>query len=166
MMENLVQQEVESHVHLRKPISHWQSIESIDFIFPFLSGDYLRSITFGVYQLSQAPYYADQHLKDLNIKVNKTSNEYIRGKIKSRHTSSKTYFLWIKINLNVQHDPLVGWYKAETCTVGSCAHVATVIWFLWNGEHSQYQPKSDILKTLVQNAAVIPETEFDTELAA
>lgn len=52
MMENLVQQEVDSHVHLRKHISHWQSIESIDFIFPFLSEDYLRSITFGVYQLS------------------------------------------------------------------------------------------------------------------
>lgn len=130
MMENLVQQEVESHVHLRKHISHWQSIESIYFIFSFLSGDYLRSITFGVYQLSQAPNYADQHLKDLNIKVNKTSNEYIRGKIQSRHTSSKTYFLWLKINLDIQHDPLVGWYKAETCTVGSCAHVATVIWFL------------------------------------
>lgn len=47
-------------------------------MFPFLSGDYLRSITFGVYQLSQAPNYADQHLKDLNIKVNKTSNEYMR----------------------------------------------------------------------------------------
>lgn len=80
MMKNLVQQEVESHVHLRKHISLWQNIESIDFMLPFLSEDYLRSITFGVYQLSQTPYYADQHLKDgeLDIKVN---NKYIRGRI-------------------------------------------------------------------------------------
>lgn len=129
------------------------------FIFPFLSEDYLRSITFGVYQLSQAPYYADQHLKDgeLDIKVNKTSNEYIRGKIQSRHTSSKTYFLWIKIKLDVPHNPLVGWYcecKAGARMVGCCAHVAAVIWFLGNGKHSQYQPKSDILTTSVQDAAV------------
>ena len=29
-----------------------------------MSDDYLRSMTFGVYRLSQAPYYADQHLSD------------------------------------------------------------------------------------------------------
>ena len=55
-MPNLVQIEVESLAHLTKSVFHWQNIESIDFTFPCLSDDYLRSITFGVYQLSQAPH--------------------------------------------------------------------------------------------------------------
>lgn len=94
-MANLVQQQVESQGHLKKHLSHWQSIESIDFTFPRLGDDYLRSITFGMYQLSQVPHYGDQHLSDgdLDIRVNKASDEYIRGKIQSRHTSSKKYFL-------------------------------------------------------------------------
>ena len=67
-MPNLVQREVESLVHLTKSV--WQNIESIDFTFPCLSDDYLRSITFGVYQLSQAPNYADQHLSDGELQSN------------------------------------------------------------------------------------------------
>lgn len=168
-MANLVQQEVESQGHLKKHLSHWQSIESIDFTFPRLGDDYLRSLTFGVYQLSQAPHYADQHLSDgdLDIRVNKASDEYIRGKIQSRHTSSKKYFLWIKINHDDPHDPIVGWYcecKAGARTVGCCAHIATIIWYLGNGKHSQYQPKLDILTPSVQDAAAIPEVEIDLKL--
>ena len=109
-MPNLVQREVESLAHLTKSVCHWQNIESIDFTFPRLSDDYLRSITFGVYQLSQAPHYDDQHLSEgeLDIKVNKTSPDYIRGKIQSRHTSARKYFLWIKINQDNLQDPVVG----------------------------------------------------------
>ena len=90
-MSNLVQREVESLAHLTKSVCHWQNIESIDFTFPCLSDDYLRSITFGIYQLSQAPHFADQHLSD--GEVNKTSHDYIRGKVQSRHTSARKYFL-------------------------------------------------------------------------
>lgn len=54
-MENLDQQEVESHMQLRNHIRHWQNFEAIDFIFPFLSEDYPGSITFIEYQLSQVP---------------------------------------------------------------------------------------------------------------
>lgn len=39
-MENLDQQEVESHMQLRNHIRHWLNFEAIDFIFPFLSEDY------------------------------------------------------------------------------------------------------------------------------
>lgn len=54
-MENLDQQEVESHMQLRNHIRHWQNFEAIDFIFSFLSEDYPGSITFIEYQLSQVP---------------------------------------------------------------------------------------------------------------
>ena len=42
-------------------------------------------------------------------------------------------------------DPVVGWYcecKASAHTVGCCAHVATIIWYLGKGKQSQYKPKS------------------------
>ena len=55
---------------------------------------------------------AEQHLSDgeLDIKVNKTSHDFIRGPIQSRHTSARKYFLWIKINQDNLKDPIVGWY--------------------------------------------------------
>ena len=160
---------MESLAHLTKSVCHWQNIESIDFTFPRLSDDYLRSITFGVYQLSQAPHYADQHLSDgeLDIKVNKTSPDYIRGKIQSRHTSARKYFLWIKINQDNLQDPVVGWYcecKAGARTVGCCAHVGTIIWYLGKGKHSEYKPKSDTFSTTVKDAAVVPQTDSELEL--
>ena len=85
---------------------------TIDLTFLYVSDEYLRSITFEVYQLSQAPHYDDQHLSDggLDIKVNKTSHDYIKEKIQSRHTLARKYFLWIKINQDNLQDPVVGWY--------------------------------------------------------
>ena len=93
-----------------------------------MSDGYLRSITFGVYQLSEAPQYTDQHLSDgeLDIQVNKTSHDYMRGKIHFRHTSARKYFIWIKINQDNLQDPVVGWYcecKVGARTVGCCVHV-------------------------------------------
>ena len=78
--------------------------------------DYLSSITFGVYHLSHAPHYADQHLShvELDMKVNKTSHDYIGGKIQSRHTSARIYTL---INQDNLQDPVVGGYCE--CTVSA-----------------------------------------------
>ena len=121
---------------------------------------------FWVYQLSQAPHYDDQHLSDgeLDISVNKTSHDYIRGKSQSRRTSARKYFLWKKINQDDLQDPVVGWYcecKAGARTVGCCAHVATIIMYLRKGKHAQYKPKSDIFSTTVRDAAVVPQTDSE-----
>ena len=109
-----------------------KKIITIDFTFQCLSDDYLRSITFVVYQLSHEPHYADQHLSDgeLNIKVNKTSHDYLGGKIQLRRTSARKDFIWIKINQDNLQDPVVGWYcecKVSARKVGCCAHFAAII---------------------------------------
>ena len=48
-------------------------------------------------------------------------------------------------------------------TVG-CAHVATIIWYMGKGKHSQYKPKSDTFSMTVKEAAVVPQTDSEFEL--
>ena len=50
--------------------------------------------------------------------------------MQSRHTSSKTYNLWIQYE---PEEKISGWYcqcKTGARTIGCCAHIAAVIWFL------------------------------------
>ena len=97
-------------------------------------------------------------------RINKTSHDYIKGKIQSRHTSMRKYFLWIKINQDNLQDSVVGWYcecKAGARTVGCCAHIATIIWYLRKGKHSQNKPKSNTFSTTVKDAPVVPQTESE-----
>ena len=126
-------------------------------------------MTLGIYQLSQAPNYADQHLSDegLYIKVKKTSHDYIREKIQSRHPSARKYLLWIKINQDNLQDPVVTWYcewKTGARTVGCCAYVATIMWYLGKRKHSQYKPKSVTFSTTIKDADVVPQTDTELEL--
>lgn len=75
------------------------------------------------------------------VSVNARLKTFSGRKIQSRYTSSKKYFWWIKINNDDPHDPIVGWFcecKAGARTVGCCAHLATIIWYLGNRKHSQY----------------------------
>ena len=80
--------------------------------FPTLTEDYLRSLTFGVYQLKQAPNYADQHLGDGDVDtyLHIISATMIQAKIQSRHTSNKQYFLWLEIDDTDLSNPVHGWY--------------------------------------------------------
>ena len=82
-----------------------------------MSDGYLRSITFGVYQLSEAPHYADQHLSDGELDIQ--AHDYMRGKIQFRHTSARKYFIWIKINQDNLQDPAVGakWVHVQLVVV-------------------------------------------------
>ena len=87
---------MESLVYLTKSVCHWQSIESIDCTFPCLRDDYLRSITFGVYRLSQAPHYAHQHLCNGELDINKSSRDYIRaGRLSESYTNNLFVCLFV-----------------------------------------------------------------------
>ena len=74
----------------------------------------------------------------------------------------------IEINQNDLQYPVVGWFcecKTDAHTVGCCAHVATIIWYLVIGKHSQYKPKSDTFSMQVnKDAAVVPQTDSELEL--
>lgn len=106
--------------------------------FPVLSEDYLWSFTFGVYQGKHVFSYMLEHLDEdggYDIFVGKTTPNIIQGKKQSRHESSKSYYLWVQFDSKDELDPINSgtmYYKCKSraCLVGSCAHVASPIWYI------------------------------------
>ena len=105
--------------------------------FPKLSEEELTNITIGVYQLKLARSYSSEHLSEdgeYSIMINSDVDDVIRARIQSRHTSSKSYFVFI------EYEParITGWYcqcKAGSRVLGACAHVASVLWYLGFARH-------------------------------
>ena len=93
----------------------------------------------GIYQLKLAESYTDEHFDDnglYEIMTHKEENNIIKAQIRSRQTSSKTYTLWIEYNQGL--NPITGWYcgcRSGARTVGCCAHIASVLWYLGYNRH-------------------------------
>jgi hypothetical protein len=119
----------------RRP-SNWLSVSSAGDCFndfPKLQEDDLRQLTLGVYQLKLAKSYSVEHLNtdgSDEMFVNKQDEGLLMGKIQSRHVSSRSHKLWIEYD-----DVMVkGWYcqcRSGARVVGTCAHVVSVVWFLF-----------------------------------
>lgn len=109
--------------------------------FPKLSDSQLRDLTLGVYQLKQAKSYTQEHVSsegNYEFTVHKEEPGLIRVRIQSRHSSSKSYLLWVSYNTDQDEDCITGWYcqcKAGARTVGCCAHIASVLWYLGYQRH-------------------------------
>ena len=57
--------------------------------------------------------------------------------LQSRHTSSRTYLLWI------EYSPMevIAWYckcRAGTRVVGVCSHIASILWYLGYARHKPH----------------------------
>ena len=66
--------------------------------FPKLNENELSYLTMGVYQIRQAKCYSKELQTETGkykIFVNKEQDGVLKAQIRSRHTSSKTYNLWI-----------------------------------------------------------------------
>ena len=120
----------------------WKAMEKDDLQdFPKLSEDELCDLTLSVYQIKQAKSYTQEHLTTdgkYEFSIHKEDTGLIRIKIQSRHTSSKTYLLWISYGCIGGADSITGWYclcKAGARTVGCCAHIASVLWYLGYQRH-------------------------------
>lgn len=158
---------VENPVEKRVSENHgrsktWNAIDAQDLQvdFPVLSLDHLRNLTFGIYQLKQASRYTDEHLNggDYHIHLSTAELDILHARIQSRHVASKQYNLWI------QYSPteIQGWYcqcKGGARTVGCCAHVCSVIWFLSYAGQQQYAPKADKYSPSLRNASTIDKTD-------
>lgn len=108
--------------------------------FPRLNLEYLRDITVGTYQLKLAPSYIQDTTQregiDLQIDLTLEQRSIIRLRIYSRHRNATKYQLWIQYS-NIG-DPITGYYctcKSGARTVGTCSHVASVLWFLGYSRH-------------------------------
>jgi len=123
--------------------------------FPQLTEADLRSITQGDYHLRLARSYYAEHVKangvyevqvakhigpiPISYGLSVGTPVLIRGKIQSRHTSSKQYFVYILLDLDELGVDSVSSYTCSCPqglrTVGCCAHVATVLWYLGYARH-------------------------------
>ncbi|XP_035706652.1 uncharacterized protein LOC118435202 [Folsomia candida] len=114
--------------------------------FPILSVQDLEKLTLGVYQVSLAKEYTKKHLSEdseFNIQLNTEVSGVLRAKLASRFTSGKNHQLWIQFDANLQsHNAITGYYCdcwQGARTVGMCAHVTCVIWYLG---YKRHQPEN------------------------
>lgn len=107
--------------------------------FPRLNPEYLSELTVGTYQLKLAPSYiqdARQHEQGNNFQIDTTIaiGNVIRLRLWSRFRNAVKYQIWIQYD----DDTITGHYctcKVGARTVGMCAHITSVIWFLGYSRH-------------------------------
>ena len=122
--------------------SRWKKIEDIDFAFPKVSLDELRLLFFGTYQIKRARTYVKEHFdtdSDFIVEIDNSIDDIVRCSIQSRHSNANRYKAWIQYSLT--GDPIRAWYcqcKAGGRTVGCCAHIASVIWYLCYSRHTDF----------------------------
>ena len=152
----------------------WKTLDASDTAndFPSLSESDIRSLTLGVYQIKQAKSYAYEHLDkegDYSYSVSKISQGLIRAQLQSRHVSSKQYFVYIQYDdLSEGCNKIKEWYcqcRTGARTVGMCAHIASVIWYLGYGRHTDLKSRIDF-GNYIDDAADIPETDSDDSEAS
>ena len=128
--ENKLQKFVEDNNLHRRSISKWSSVNESVSNFPQLDETMLKLLTLGTYQLKLCPSYIQEYMgSECTIDVFRETCDLIRVRLQSRHISSKTYQVWIQYD----SDHVKAWYcqcRAGARTVGTCSHVASVIWYL------------------------------------
>lgn len=112
--------------------------------------------------MKQAQSYTQEHLNDqglYELTYFKDDSNLLRLKMQSRHTRSKSYQLWLKYDEN----EVIGWYcqcKTGARTIGCCAHIAAVIWYLSYYRYAeQKQLKTADYDNYVVNATEIAEVD-------
>lgn len=162
-LPNLLQQRVEAEQLHRRNAQRWMKLNANQVPdFPLLTIRYLEDLTVGVYQLKLSrSYVQDKVTRENNTneaedyEVEMLRNEdrlpepgLIRIRLFSRFRQATKHQLWISYNPieNPENDegrdqaPITGYYC--TCvsgarTLGCCAHVASVLWYLGYARHEE-----------------------------
>lgn len=142
--------------------------------FPRLTENDLIMFSLGTYQIKLARSYYAEHDRngvytievfrstdDLNnelINYNIIGNNFwlLRGRIQSRHTRSRVYYTYILINLDQRGlEALEHYYcscKSGRRTLGSCAHIMSIVWFLgWARYDTVSHPAAFLDSVIVDN---------------
>lgn len=136
--ENHLQLRVEQD-NLRRQNANWSRVNE-DALpdFPRLTLAYLNDFTVGTYQLSLAPSYIQDKLKreateELQFDQFLQEPGLLRFRIYSRFRNATKHQLWINFVGNELTEPIRGYYctcKVGARTLGACAHVVSVLWYL------------------------------------
>ncbi len=148
--------------------------------FPLLTLDDLRILALCSYQLKQAlSYYAEhskadgryliqlcRHTGPLELTSHSISAKdpmLIRGRLQSRHQNSTKYFIYILVDVEKSGVEAVVEYTCQCKnglrTVGCCAHIMAVLWYLGYGRHQPEIP----LPAASQDEVCVVETSTDED---
>lgn len=123
--------------------------------FPVLDLAYLKDLTVGVYQINLAPAYIQDKLlreneDELHLDEHNIEPGFLRIRVFSRFRNATRYQLFIAYNVpddnnsddndNDDENLIEGYYcqcPAGSRTLGACAHVASILWFLGYARHHQ-----------------------------
>lgn len=158
--------------NLRRRNAQWQRLEQQAPDFPALDLEYLEALTFGVYQVNLARSYIQDQLNrdgDDELQIDEALNEetFIRVRLYSRFRRDTNHQVFIKYNDDGEFGdnvgPITGYYctcQVGSRTLGSCAHVASVLWYLGYARHRPEinYPDGTLLQT-TRNAAQAPDAD-------
>ena len=157
---NAVQDRVNNE-NLRTRRANWVTLTDAHIpLFPELTLEYLRGLTYGTYQLHLSPSYvqdsllrndddlADDEEQMIELDMNTNEPGFFRARLYSRFTNARNHQVWIHFNEeyvanncdNNQAEPILGYYctcKVGARTLGTCAHVTCVLWYLGYARHHE-----------------------------
>jgi len=153
---NVVQARIDAENLLNRR-GRWVALTEAHFpLFPQLDEDFLRNYNFGTYQVFLSPSYVQDTLLRSDESIDRENNNviqvdtsteengFIRIRIFSRYRNAQKHQLWIAYDEEYLGDdeenghPLLGHYctcKSGARTVGACAHVTAVCWYLGFARH-------------------------------
>lgn len=182
---NLVQALVEvDNLHTRNA-QRWIRLNSEHVPdFPVLDLHYLRELTIGIYQIHLAPSYIQDKLQrddaeEFQVEMLRHAERtpqagLIRVRLYSRFRNATKYQLWITYQPNNdvqqndevennQENQIQGYYctcKSGARTLGTCAHIASILWFLGYARHEpNIKYPSTKLINVINDAANRPRQE-------
>lgn len=183
---NVVQAKVEAEKLHTTNAQRWMPLRAeLLNDFPILSLDYLRDLTIGVYQVELAPSYVQDKMRreeseEFQVELLRTADRtpepgFLRVRLYSRFRNATRYQLWIAYkpsneedeeendegeNDEVEQDLIFGYYC--TClsgarTLGPCAHITSVCWFLGYARHqNNVKYPQTVLTSVILDAANRP----------
>lgn len=134
--------------------------------FPIFGIDYLKELTVGKFQIELAPSYIQdktnrEHTDVFEFDEYLGEPGFLRMRIFSRYVNRTKHQLWISYTepelIDEDNSPIMGYYctcKTGARTIGTCAHVTSVLWFLGYARHYQgiKFPSTDLLYSVMDAA--------------
>ena len=165
---NVLQARVERDNLANRQAARWVTIES-DMVegFPILSLQDIKNITMGTYQIRLAASYIQDKLNRdgievFEIEMLRDENQLpepglIRVRAYSRFRNATKYQLWVTYD-DVQVTGRYCTCKSGARTLGTCAHITSVIWFFGFARNQLIvkYPPTTLLTTILDAASRIP----------
>ncbi|XP_058810265.1 uncharacterized protein LOC131675349 isoform X2 [Phymastichus coffea] len=164
-MPNVVQARVELDNLVRRN-GQWRRLNQEAVVdFPIFGLDYLRDLTIGTYQVNLSPSYVQDKVvrdNDEEFQLNQNINEpgFLRIRLYSRFRNATRHQIFISYavqdvdNEDRQNDEdtILDYYcicQSGARTLGTCAHVASVLWYLGYARHQENirYPDDSLLNT-------------------